>query len=173
MVTRESQITAQIVLNNQPNSNTTEMKQTTRNLKKFTNCSYRTRPICHCSSDFWTIRTVQLKNHEVWTCWQNFSTIQRWTKQQQQSENSRPQKKRWKGCCSVRWISLCSNNLCKIRTVRVKSHKVWTDDKILARSNGEQSVGGGRKLLSEIFSLFNIFSHCLYFLLAILLFEKP
>jgi len=33
MVTKESQITAQIVLNNQPNSNTTEMKQRTRNLK--------------------------------------------------------------------------------------------------------------------------------------------
>jgi len=32
MVTRESQITAQIVLNNQQNSNTTEMKQRTRNL---------------------------------------------------------------------------------------------------------------------------------------------
>ena len=30
---RESQITAQLVLNNQPNSNTTEMKQRTRNLK--------------------------------------------------------------------------------------------------------------------------------------------
>ena len=33
MVTRESQMTAQIVLNNQPNTNTTEMKQRTRNLK--------------------------------------------------------------------------------------------------------------------------------------------
>jgi len=33
MDTRESQITAQIVLNNQPNSNTTDMKQRTRNLK--------------------------------------------------------------------------------------------------------------------------------------------
>jgi len=31
-------------------------------------------------------------------------------------------------------------------------------DKISARSNGEQSVGGGRKLLSETFSLFNLFS---------------
>ena len=31
MVTRESQITAQIVLNNQPNSNTTEMKQNLKN----------------------------------------------------------------------------------------------------------------------------------------------
>jgi len=33
MVTRESHITTQIVLNNQPNSNTPEMKQRTRNLK--------------------------------------------------------------------------------------------------------------------------------------------
>jgi len=28
--------------------------------------------IYHCSGDFWTIRTVQLKNHQVLTCWQNF-----------------------------------------------------------------------------------------------------
>ena len=33
MVTRESQITTQIVLNNQPNSNTTEMKQGTKTWK--------------------------------------------------------------------------------------------------------------------------------------------
>jgi len=31
-------------------------------------------------------------------------------------------------------------------------------DKISAQSNGEKSVGGGRKLLSETFSLFNLFS---------------
>ena len=48
MVTRESQITTQIVLNNQPNSNTTENKEP----EKFTNCSYRTQPICHCYSAF-------------------------------------------------------------------------------------------------------------------------
>jgi len=33
MVTRDYQITTQTVFNNQPNSNTTEMKQRTRNLK--------------------------------------------------------------------------------------------------------------------------------------------
>jgi len=33
MITREFRITKQIMLNNQPNSNTTEMKQRTRNLK--------------------------------------------------------------------------------------------------------------------------------------------
>ena len=72
------------------------MKKENKEPEKFTNCSYRTRRICHCSSDFWTIRTVKLKNHEVWTFWQNFSSIQRWTKLKQQSENSRSQKKRWK-----------------------------------------------------------------------------
>jgi len=36
MVTRESQITAKIVLNNQPNSNITKMKHRTRKPEKFT-----------------------------------------------------------------------------------------------------------------------------------------
>jgi len=74
------------VLNNQPNSNTTEMKQRTRNLKSSQNCSYRTQPICHCSGDFWRIWTVQLKSHKVWTCWQNFSLIQQWTKRRLRPE---------------------------------------------------------------------------------------
>ena len=41
MVTRESQITTQIVFNNQSNNNTTEMKPRQKNLKNLQNCNYR------------------------------------------------------------------------------------------------------------------------------------
>ena len=56
-----------------------------RNAEK---CCCRVRWISLCSNTFCKIRTVRLKLHTVWTCWQSFSQIQRWTNRRRWSEVS-------------------------------------------------------------------------------------
>ena len=74
-------------------------------------------------------------------------------------------------CSTINPWSFCIHQQ-KLQERRDKSiTKYEPADKISARSNGEQSVGRGQKLLSETFSLYSFLS--LSFLLtAVTLFEK-
>ena len=116
------------------------------------------RPIGHYSGDFSTIQTIKLLHHDLWICWQNFSSIQRWTKQQRQFKKFSSSKKCWKCFCSVRQIYHCSNNFSKIWTVKFKYHKLWTcwqNFNLIQRWTKRQRWPKvvGRNFLSSLFSL--------------------
>ena len=138
MVTRESQITTQIVLNNQPNSNTTEMKQKTKTWK-----IHKTEPIIR---DLYITILVTFEQSER----SNWST----TKYEPsdkivarsnggRNRNRNPKSfvlnRNAKNAAAVRWISLWSNNFGNIRTVRLKSHKVMEEAQAHDRKSSSPS----------------------------------